>query len=205
MITISFNTSDQRVVAALAAKGQRIVRSMAEGMDEAMLALQRRVQQKLSGEVLEHRSGKLLGSVEKRPVIVDETKIEGRVSAAGGPAFYGRIQEAGGTREYDIYPVNKKALAFFPAGSVGGAIARGTGPMLPGKSTVRGLYFRSGSRRGELKESQYGTFRAMGGIVVKHVVHPPLPKRAFMVPSLREMQQEIVDKLLKAAVRGFKS
>lgn len=205
MISISFNRTDARLNAALAAKGPRIVRAIAEGMDEAMLALQRRVQEKLSGEVLEHRSGKLVGSVQHPPVEADESKILGRVTAAGGPAFYGRIQEAGGTRTYDIYPVNKLALAFFPSGSVGGHISAGTGSLLPGKRSVRGLYFRSGSKRGDLKASQYGTFGQLGGIVVKHVVHPPLPARPFMRPSLDEMQTEIVGRITRAAVKALKS
>lgn len=205
MITISFNSTDQRLVAALRAKLPAVRNQLADTLDRLMLELQRRVQQKLSGQVLEHRSGKLIGSVEKRPLEKTDQAISGRVTSSGGPAFYGRIQEKGGTRTYDILPKNKKALAFFPGGSVGGSIAGSNVPFVPGKPVVRGLYFRSGKTRGELKPAKYGTFSSLGGIVVRKVVHPPLPARPFMSTSLSEMQSEIVEKVRKAAARGIRA
>jgi len=205
VINITFNSTDKRLAAFLERKRPQVVEQLTDTLDTLMLELQRRVQQKLSGEVLQHRSGKLLGSVTKAPIETSGNKIVGIVSAAGGPAFYGRIQEAGGTRQYDIVPRFKKALAFFPGGSVGGSIASGTGRTLPGKSTVRGLYARSGRNRGSLKPSRLGTFSQLGGIVVQKVVHPPLPARPFMKTSLLELQGTIIEKLRAAAVRGMKA
>ena len=205
MIEITFNTTDSRLAAWLERKRPQVVGALADRLDSLMLELQKRVQQKLSGQVLEHRSGKLLGSVEKQPLDRSDTRISGRVTAAGGPAFYGRIQEKGGTRTYDILPKYKKALAFFPGGSVGGGIASSNVPLTPGKGTVRGLYFRSGSKRGELKPGRLGTFSQLGGVVVKKVVHPPLPARPFMRPSLLELQDRIITQLREAAVQGLRA
>lgn len=205
MIKLSFNSTDKRLVAFLERKRPKVVEELSDTLDTQMLALQRRVQQKLSGEVLQHRSGKLLGSVTKGPTEVSGNKISATVSAAGGPAFYGRIQETGGTRQYEILPKNKKALAFFPQGSVGGAIAASNTPFVPGKATVRGLYTRSGRASGQLKPSRLGTFSQLGGVVVKKVIHPPLPARPFMRTSLMELQGTIIEKLRAAAIRGLKA
>jgi len=187
------------------AKGPQIRERLSDKLDSLMLELQRRIQQKLSGEVLEHRSGKALGSVIKQPMSTTETRIEGRVTAGGGPAFYLVYHERGGTRQYEIVPVNKKALAFFPRGSIGGSIASSNSPMTPGKPVVRGLYFRSGSQRGALKPGRVGTFHAAGGVVVMKVIHPPLPKRPVAASSLEELNAKIIDGLRQAAVEGLRA
>ncbi len=204
MIQISFNSSDKRVAEALARRGPAVVERVADRLEGLMLELQRRVQQKLSGEVLQHRSGKALGSVIKEPIEKSGTKIVGMVKAGGGPAWYLIVQEKGGTRQYEIKPVNKKALAFFPGGSVGGAISSGTGSFLPGKSTVRGLYARSGRAGGSLKPGRLETFGRLGGIVVQKVIHPPLPVRSFMRTSLEELQGKIIEGVRQAAVQGLR-
>ncbi len=200
MIKVSFGGSDSRLTAALRAKSAKIEESLEVTLDQLMLALQRRVQQKLSGEVLQHRSGKALASVNKEPTVRDGSQIVGRVTGGAGPAFYLRIQEAGGTRTYDILPKYKKALAFFPGGSLGGG-----GGFVPLRHDIlRSLYKRSGADRGSLKPSQYGAAASLGGIVVKKVVHPPLPARPSFRPSLIEMQSEIVEKLRKAALNALR-
>lgn len=205
MIQVSFNASDKRVIEALRAKGPQVKERLSGRLDVLMLNLQRRIQEKLSGEVLEHRSGKALGSITKQPIEQSETEIRGRVTGGGGPAFYLVFHEKGGTRQYEIKPVNKKALAFFPGSSVGGAIASSNVPFVPGKSTVRGLYFRSGSKRGDLRPDRLSKFGGLGGIVVMKVIHPPLPKRPVMSSSLNELQTKIVDGIRQAAVEGLRA
>lgn len=205
MIRLSFNSTDKRVVAALKAKAPAIRRELSNELDKLMLELQRRIQQKLSGEVLQNRSGKAVSSVIKLPTEIVQSRIKGLVKAGGGPAFYLIYQEKGGTSNYEILPKNKLALAFLPSGSVGGAIASGTGSLLPGKSTVRSLTFRSGARSGSLKPSQFSTFSQLGGIVVKKVNHPPLKARPFMSTSLEEMRSTIINRLREAMTRGIKN
>ena len=77
--------------------------------------LQQKIQnEKLSGQVLQQRSGKLKRSIEVIPASIDRVSgvVSGGVQGAGGPAFYGKFHEFGTTRSYEIVPVTKQALSF---------------------------------------------------------------------------------------------
>jgi hypothetical protein len=197
VIRITFGGSDQRFLARVREKGPQVEAALTKALDVLMLKLQRHiVADKLSGQVLAQRSGKLAASVNKEPTERRGDQIIGRVSAAAGPAFYGRIQEMGGTRAYTITPVNKKALAFFPSGSLGGG--GGISPLA--KSEISGLY-----KHGALRTNKFGKFNSYGGVVVKSVQHPPLPARPFMRPSLEDMRGEIVARLQEAVKTAVSS
>jgi hypothetical protein len=196
VIQLSFNGTDKRVELAIREKGPAVRAELNAEMGRMMLELLRRVQQKLSGEVLHVRSGKLLGSAHVEPTVSTATSIVGRVTAAAGPAFYGKFHENGGTRWYDIVPVNKKALAFFPGGSFGAGF---------GQTGIRQLRFVQGKNRGSLRPGQYDAFAKAGGIVVMKVHHPPLPVRSFMRSSLAELRDRITRQLHAAAARGVRS
>lgn len=71
---------------------------------------------KLSGEVLNRRSGLLAASVSDPQIETEGTTITGMLTAAGGAAFYGQIHEHGGTHSYTIRPVDKKALRMILGG-----------------------------------------------------------------------------------------
>jgi len=93
MLKLSFNTSDERLA-----------------QNALMLELQAKiVGEKLQGQVLAHRSGKLAGSIRVVPAIVEGTSVVGIVQGAGGPAFYGRVHEFGGT--FDIPTHQRKVGA----------------------------------------------------------------------------------------------
>jgi hypothetical protein len=201
MIQLTFGSTDRRLLESFRLKRAAVVPAMSKTLDELMLELQRSIERKLSGEVLQHRSGKAQASVIKQPTVDSGNTISGRVTGGGGPAFYLRIQELGGTRTYDIYPRFKKALAFFPGGSLGA----GGGIVPLRKDILRGLYVRSGSKRGDLKANQLGNFSSFGGVVVKHVVHPPLKPRPTFRPSLMEMQSRIREKLQKSMQEALRS
>lgn len=200
MIRLTFNASDKRVIASLRAKAPQIEEGLVRTLDVLMLQLQKLVQSKLQGIVLQHHSGKLAGSITKEPTTRTGAGLMGRVTGAAGPAFYGRIQEKGGTRTYEIKPIHAKALAFFPQGSLGGG--GGIAPLRAG--IVRGLYAKSGTSRGRLKSSSYEKFGGLGGVVVTKVIHPPLPPRPFMGPSLNEMRDTIVDRLRASVAATLK-
>lgn len=156
---------------------------------------QKIVGEKLSGQVLHHRSGKLIGSVHITPVEIVGTTISAGVESSAGPAWYGKVHERGGLKAYIIKPVNKKALAFFTSGKnmFNDSGLAGTSR---GKDIMRKL--RSGSQTGKRQ------FMAGGGVVVKSVMHPPLPKRPFMAPSLEEMREEIIRELQFTIMRGLR-
>jgi hypothetical protein len=185
VIRITLGGSDQRVVAALDRRRGALNAALRRSVDESLLMLQRRIQQKLSGEVLNIRSGKLHGSVNVEQA-AGEDVITGAVNAAAGPAWYGRVHEYGGKNAYDIYPKIKRALAFFGSGGPTGA-------------AKRAFYFKQGARRGSLRPKLYAAAATAGLVVVKSVHHPPLPKRAFMSTSLEEMRSAIIAKVYRAA------
>jgi hypothetical protein len=193
VITVTMMGSDKKVSAALDKKRVALQAAIRSAVGQAMLELLRRVQQKLSGEVLHQRSGKLLGSAHVEPVAASAEMVSSGVSAAAGPAWYGRVHEYGGKKAYDIFPVNKRALAFF-----------GAGTLLSGGER-RAFYFKQGAQRGTLRPKMYGGFHETGGVVVKSVHHPPLPMRSFMRTSLEEMRAQIIAKVLRAAAEAIRS
>jgi phage gpG-like protein len=104
MLKLSFNGSDERVAASLREKGPRIVQAVMRKMDGLMIELQGKiVGEKLQGQVLQHRTGKLAGSIRAIPAVQEGSSIVGTVEGAGGPAFYGRIHEYGGVVEIPEY------------------------------------------------------------------------------------------------------
>lgn len=81
----------------------RIVVAMTETMDELMLRLQSNiVDEKLHGQVLQQRTGKLAASVRALPATQEGTTIVGVVEGGGGVAWYGRLHEYGfGPYDYE--------------------------------------------------------------------------------------------------------
>lgn len=195
MIRLTFDDSDRRVASAFRERGTKIMSAVGKAMQEAMIELERRVQEKLSGGVLQTRrgAGGLLGSV-REGTANDGNRVVGYVQAGGGIFWWAIVHEHGGTRAYVIVPVNKQALAFFPTGSAGASF---------GATARTRLFFKLGAKRGQLRPNRSSEFGAAGGVVVKKVNHPPLPQRAFMRPSLDEMRARIVEKLFNAAGKAL--
>jgi len=192
------NGTDRRVAAALSKKERELNAAITRAVNLGLLELLRRVQQKLSGEVLHQRSGKLIGSAHVETAQNTKSGISGRVLAGAGAAWkYAPVHEYGGKGPYDIYPVNKKALAFAPSGSA----------FLTAQSHTaqRAFYFRQGKRSGSLRPKLYTAFRNLGGVVVKHVHHPPLAKRSFMRSSLEELRGAITARIYRAAAEAIRS
>jgi phage gpG-like protein len=105
--------------------------------DTLRIALEARIQQKLSGEVLQLRSGALSAS------IISSIRDDGdatSVSIASTGVPYAAIQEFGGkTAAHDIIAVRAKALAFSAGGDV--AFARSVhhpGSTIPAHSYLGG-------------------------------------------------------------------
>lgn len=199
-IRLSFNDSDRLLIARLNGRGNAIIEALSTKLTALMLRLQQHiVRDKLSGQVLHHRSGKLAGSIVAYPAQAEGSLLVGKVEGASGPAFYGQVHEMGGRGAYDIYPKNKKALAFFSdkwAKVQGGMMLR-TSPVLHGRQ-IR-LQMRTGGVR--QRAAAVGAFHGQGGFVVKHVHHPPALKRSYMATAAEEMRSQIVEDL-GLAMRG---
>lgn len=189
-VRLSFGDSDRQLIAQLNGKGTAIIQALTSKLTNLMLRLQQHiVRDKLSGQVLHHRTGKLASSIVAYPAQAEGSQLVGKVEGASGPAFYGQVHERGGRGPYEIRPVNKKALAFFP---------QGYSQVEGGRQILRGM-----KQMGNLKRrgAAIAKFQEAGGIVVKHVTHPPLPKRSFMATGLEDMHAQIVEEL-RLALRG---
>src|SRR5208337_3937723 len=100
MLRIDFEGSDERLVAYIRSRMPELREALRIKMSGLMLLLQAHiVGDKLSGQVLHHRTGKLIDSIRLDPpeAAASENEVEGRVLGGGGPAWYGRVHEYGGT------------------------------------------------------------------------------------------------------------
>jgi hypothetical protein len=77
-----------------------------------MHQLAEKVRLNLSGDVLQERTGRLLGTVAEHGPYEVDGGLEATVDAGGDAAPYGIVHEEGGTRDYIIQAVNKRSLAF---------------------------------------------------------------------------------------------
>ena len=119
-IQIGYGGSDQAVLDAVVTKQEAIAVAVIRKMDQLdTQTVSYIVNEELHGQILKQRSGKLAGSIREIPAKAEGTMVIGQVEGAGGPAWYGRLFEDGGTGPFDIVPVAKKALRFVSAdGSV---------------------------------------------------------------------------------------
>jgi hypothetical protein len=105
--------SDEKVMEVLGKRLPQIAEAIRRRLDIVHAKLQQRIQRdKLQGQVLHQRTGKLINSIRMIPAEISGNRVTGMVEGAGGPAWYGAVHEFGTTRAFDIVPVNKKALSF---------------------------------------------------------------------------------------------
>lgn len=124
------DVQDDGASEAFARKSAAIYEAIFAKLGEAMELLGDRIRGKLSGEVLQVRSGKLLGSVHVIPPTASGDTLTAAVEAGGPQAPYARTHEWGGRGPYEIVPVNKKALAFLGTGGGGLSKANALGEMV---------------------------------------------------------------------------
>jgi hypothetical protein len=119
MIGVHFDSTDKLILNIIEAKIDEVGLAVKEELDEQdALTAGYIVANELHGQILKQRSGKLAGSVRMIPAAQEGSSVVGRVEAAGGPAWYGRLFEEGGTGPFDIVPKNAKALRFESGGEV---------------------------------------------------------------------------------------
>lgn len=94
----------------------RVALRLREKVESLQHLLADKIRANLSGEILQIRSGKLLGSVRELPLEVNGLIVEGPVQVGGPDMPYGAVLEHGGVKSYDIVPVTKKYLAFVVGG-----------------------------------------------------------------------------------------
>lgn len=177
-LRIDFNDGAFRVIQGLASlKGDKLMRHLQDKMEFLMTKLQAKiVNEKLSGGVLQRRSGMLAGSITNPRATISGNEVIGTLEWAGGLAWYGRVHEFGGTKTYVINPLGQAGTRKHSKGEV----------RRFGKDVLR--------------------FIAKDGTVAyaKYVFHPPLPKRSFMYSALDDMKQEFRAGLQSAAEEALR-
>jgi hypothetical protein len=114
MGTVSFTVDTSGVEAALQGRADRIINSLVRRTTAIDESLQAKITgEKLSGQVLHQRTGKLIGSVRTIPVTNDGATIAGGVQAGGGPAYYAVYQNYGTAGPYEIRPIDPKGVLVF--------------------------------------------------------------------------------------------
>jgi hypothetical protein len=196
MIIVTFDKTDLEVQEALQKKLPAILAAVVVKMNQLNTMLVAKiVGDKLQGQVLQHRTGKLAASVRSEDSKIEGDTVTGSVQAGGGPAYYARFQNYGTQSSYEIVPRNKKALAFFPQG----------GPVPLNKQTARGIVLGFRSRSASARQSSYGQFSQLGGVVVKKVIHPPIKERNFMESTAAEFKPTYVAGITQAINKGARS
>jgi phage gpG-like protein len=124
--------------AALAAMPERIRDALATKANALAAELQAKIQQKLSGEVLQMRSGALAGSIG---VTIDDPSADVSVRITTSTDIkYAAIHEFGGTiPPHQIVPDKARALAFL----VGGKQVFATRVQLPAVTMPERSYMRA--------------------------------------------------------------
>jgi phage gpG-like protein len=128
---------DDGVSAALDAAPERVRDALADKANGLAAALQAKIQQNLSGTVLNQKSGALARSIV---TTIDDASTDVRVTLASSGIKYAAIHEYGGViPPHEIVPDKAKALAFL----VGGKQAFAARVNLPAITMPERSYLRS--------------------------------------------------------------
>lgn len=177
-IKYTFNGTDLAIQRIFRTKRDAVVEALIAKMDQLTQRLEQKiVGEKLAGEVLQTRSGRLASSIKAQPSHIDGSKIIGEVEWATGDAFYGRVFEEGGK---GFYAIN-------PRGVEGSQIAK----MMRShkKGTVQQFGQNFLANPDDTSRFSTGFFSKTG------VFHEPAKKSSFMKSSIDEMREEFINGL----------
>lgn len=136
----------------MATVGARVVAALTAAMNASLTREEAEIQRKLSGEVLQVRSGKLLGTVLVNPAELSGELMDGSVQAGGPDVPWGVFQEYGTAGPYTIEASAAKALAFEMGGETVFAKSA-THPGLEERSFMR-------STADDLRDQEYEDYQA---------------------------------------------
>lgn len=156
MASVSYTVDTGAVQAALEGKANQIIAAIVQRTQAISEALQAKITgEKLSGQLLKQRTGKLIGSVRTLTVTNDGTTIEGGVQAGGGPAYYAKFQNYGTAGPYEIKPIDPKGVLAFMIDGKQAFAKRVMHPGLPARNFMEST----------LEESQAGIVASLQSAV----------------------------------------
>jgi hypothetical protein len=107
------NDLHTRIVLKLNALTKRLPASVAAMLQGYLYKLAGQIQsEKMSGQLVNVKTGLLRGSVHANPVTVTPEKIVGEIIGGEPPALYGKWIEAGASPHEIVAGTNKRALSF---------------------------------------------------------------------------------------------
>jgi hypothetical protein len=110
---ISVKLVNTEVIARLEALPVELHAAVEAKFASLVQLVREKVENNLSGAVLQTKTGALLGALQSGVETVGGTMIGFvDIEPGGKPEVYGKTHEYGGKGSYEIVPVNKKALAF---------------------------------------------------------------------------------------------
>jgi hypothetical protein len=160
MATFTWAVDDHDLIGEMRNRGELLDAAILSAVNSLGAQLLARVQTKLSGEVLASRTGQLLNSVEQQAAEFVGSVCQTSVGIdEGSPSFlYGYVQEYGGSKWYEIVPVQAQVLAF--EGPEGIIFAKSVHhPPLPERSYLR-------SSLAEMEDMIYAELEASVGQVL---------------------------------------
>ena len=106
---------ENELIARFEAMPDRLHAALLKKVSTLTLKLEAKIKQKLSGDVLKVRTGKLRRSIHSR-VDATSTSVTGLAASSGDVKYAGLHEFGGKTKAHIIEPQNAKALAFQMSG-----------------------------------------------------------------------------------------
>ena len=184
---LNYSINSEVVAEALAAKGEALTAAVAEAIGLAGESLYEAVVYNMTGGIIKSKTGALVAAVQKSAVITYGTTSTVWVEIPDNGSFehlVGMVLEFGGTREYEIVPLEARfgeQLGLFGGGA---RIDR---------SGVESMFSAEGSpalAEGRLPHTL--AWEGPGGMVfAKRVIHPPSKEFAFLRTSLTQVEEKV--------------
>jgi hypothetical protein len=115
MLRINFVASEA-TIAAFRAKGSQIVRVLQSRISLLMQQLGAQVVQRVSGQMVGVRTGKVRASITINPTVISGTRISGSVSAGGDPLAGYAVFVERGSRMHQVLASRQNFLKFVAGG-----------------------------------------------------------------------------------------
>lgn len=134
---ISVEVDQSRIQARLGAMPEKVHGALVRKVTALRLQLEAKIKGKLSGEVLNVRTGALRRSIFSE-TLDESTSVFGRAASSGDVKYAGIHEFGGKTPAHDIVPVKAQALAFMMGGKqVFAKTVHHPGSVMPERSFMR--------------------------------------------------------------------
>lgn len=185
---LEFTINNEEIAGQLAVKGDELIDALAEAMGLAGDSLYEAIMYNMNGGIIQSRTGLLASSVQLRPVTRYGPVVRVSAEIPDNGSFehlVGMVLEFGGTRDYEIVPLEARfweQLGLFKGGA--GIDRAGVESMFSAEGSIA-------LAEGRLPHSLAWIGEGGGTVFAKRVNHPPSKEFAFMRTSLAQVQETV--------------